>query len=222
MDINKQIELVLKKFPKLTYCTSDKVFTGELFISSSDSYEVRISLNNFPKSFPDVWEVGERIPRKVDRHIYESTGRCCLTTAAREQIMLKTKVKNLQDFINYLLIPFFQNNSYYEIIDEYKEGEYSHGEKGIMEAYRDILNLNNIFGINEILENLLNNPLTRKQPCYCGSDVSLRNCKQGKHLQSYKEFNLIDKNIVSSDLYKLINPYIREIGLYSKFFGMKK
>ena len=220
MVIDKQIEFVKKSFPTLNYCSIDKAFTGELFISTSDSYDVRICLNNFPQNFPSVYEIGERIPQKIDRHIYESTGRCCLTTGAREQIMLKTKVKNLETFIEHVVIPFFQNNSYYEINNEYKEGEYSHGVKGIMEAYKDILDLDNIYGINAILEKLLKNSLSENDLCYCGSGVNLIKCKHGKHYQSYKEFTLVGKSIVSSDLYKLINPYLRENDLYRNFFRM--
>lgn len=214
---NKQIEEVLKSFPKLSYSEQNSEFIGELFITETDFYEVKVNILNFPREFPFVYEIGERIPQKADRHIYPNSGRCCLTTTAKEQVLLKTKIHTLKDFILLIVIPFFQNNSYYEIKRKYKEGEYSHGVLGLIEAYRDILQLDDLKNVPIVLEFLLSRNIQNNEPCFCGSDLPLKKCKGKHHLTAYKSFCLIDKPIVENDLYKLILPYFREFDIYQKF-----
>ncbi|PKR80716.1 hypothetical protein CW751_08065 [Brumimicrobium salinarum] len=214
MDINQQINEVLESFPHLNWDKDNLEFTGELSIAPDDSYDIQIVIGRFPIRFPLVYEVGERIPLKIDRHIYPSTGNCCLTTAAKECILLKTKIKTLHDFISLIVVPYFQNNSFYELNKKYKEGEYSHGAPGVIEGYRDILSIEKMSLIPAILKvrvsgGLLNN----RNECYCGSGFTLKTCKNGLHKRSYKEFKRLDIALLKHDLYKIINPFIREIGL---------
>ncbi|MDX1798287.1 MAG: hypothetical protein R3255_06530 [Candidatus Lokiarchaeia archaeon] len=217
MDINQQIKSVIKSFQELTFNNDKMEFSGELFISEKDSYDVKIVIGQFPNKFPLVYEMGERIPRKIDRHIYPISGNCCLTTTAKEQVLLGTRIKTLREFILLVVIPYFQNNSYYELNRCYKEGEYSHGELGIIEGYQDILTLDNKFQIAMVLEDRIRGEnLADSDNCFCGSGLSLRKCKKGLHRKSYNDFKLIDVELLSNDLYKRINPFLREVELYKK------
>ncbi len=217
MDISKQIEEVTNNFPALVFSSAENELTGQLFVSSSDNYDVVIRINGFPREFPHVFEVGERIPPKADRHIYKNSGRCCLTTRAKEQVLLKTKIKSLNDFISLIVVPFFQNNSYYEINKCYKEGEYSHGVPGVIDAYQEILRLDKKSSIVEPMEMLRSKDLGKNDPCYCNSGVTLKKCNNGLHLLGYRDFKLIDLEIIDDDLYKWIKPNLRELYLYKQF-----
>jgi len=219
MDIDHQIKSVLKSFPGLTINKEKMEFSGELFISKMDSYDVKIVIGQFPDKFPLVYEIGERIPPKIDRHIYPISGNCCLTTAAKEQILIKSKVKSLTSFISLIVIPFFQNNSFYELNKRYKEGEYSHGVPGIIEAYQDILKLKNKNQVADVLGNIIGKQLINSSSCYCGSELPLRECKGGIHKSAYNEFKLINDELISQDLYQRINPFIREVKLYQQMRG---
>lgn len=215
MDINQQLNEVVESFPHLNWDKNNLEFTGELFIAPDDSYDIKIVIGRFPLRFPLVYEVGERIPLKIDRHIYPSSGNCCLTTTSKEVILLKTKVKTLHDFISLIVVPYFQNNSFYELNKKYKEGEYSHGVPGIIEGYRDILNIEKMSLIPAILKNRISGELlTNKSKCYCGSGQTMKVCKNGLHRRSYKEFKRLDLYILKNDLYRHINPHLRNKELF--------
>lgn len=220
MDISKQINQVLRDFPHLIYDSNKKQLLGELFITEYDSYDIKIELNGFPKSFPLVYEIGERIPPKMDRHIYPNKGNCCLTTVAKEQILIKTKIHTLGSFISLIVIPFLQNNSFFELNKRYNKGEYSHGVPGVIESYQDILQLDNKYQVSDVLELLIKRKLSISNQCYCGSGYTLGKCKNGMHKKSYNEFKLIDNKQLNDDLYKWINPYLREVKLYQKIRGL--
>lgn len=217
MDIKEQITEVLKSYPTLQYSSESNQLSGELFISDYDSYQIKIDLSPYPRFFPYVYEIEERIPNKADRHIYTDSGRCCLTTRAKENIFLKNKIKTLHQFISFIVVPFFQNNSYYEIEKKYKQGEYSHGVPGIIEAYKEILHLENLDTVPKAMEIIRLKNIKKKDPCFCNSGLKLKQCNNGRHLEGYKEFKLIDLVIIEDDLYKWINPFIREMLIYRRF-----
>lgn len=217
MDINYEIEELMQKYPTLEYNSEKKELYGDLYISKNDCYEIKIDLIPYPKYFPNVYEVGERIPPKVDRHIYTDSGACCFTTLAKSQILLKTKIKNLSYFIKEIVIPYFKNNSYYEINKKYKLGEYSHGFFGIIEGYIDILNLKNV----KLLANIIYNRVKGKKlkiqdACYCGSGVSLKKCSSGLHDRSYRDFKKIDVEVLENDLHKYFLKYLQHSGKVNK------
>ncbi|MCT4589115.1 MAG: hypothetical protein N4A71_14935 [Carboxylicivirga sp.] len=201
MDIKKQVEEVLGNFPTLHHDEVNNSLNGELFISACDSYDVRIELNGYPKHFPVVYEVGERIPKEVYRHIYSDTGSCCLTTRAKAEILLKTKITTLNLFVKDIVVPYFQNNSYYEINRKYKTEEYSHDASGVVEGYMDILQTNNERNIAQlILYHAQGNKKLRLQNiCYCGSGLSFKHCNRGKHFDLYKNFRKISIETLQND-----------------------
>jgi len=201
MHINQQIIEVIKHYPTLNHDEINNSLNGELFISKGDSYDVIIELGSFPKSFPVVYEVGERIPREIHRHTYSDTGSCCLTTKAKADILLKTKIANLHLFVKDIVVPYFQNNSYFEINEEYKTEEYSHNGLGVVEGYRDILQTSN----DRMIERLIlyhaqgNKKLRLHDTCYCGSGLSFKHCNQGKHYKCYKDFRKIENDTLKND-----------------------
>ena len=184
-----QIESVLEKYPSLEYDKEKDIIFGMIEVDENDKYEIQVlELNRFPNKFPMVREIGERIPRKADRHIYENTFSCCFTTPSREQILLKTRIKSLLNFMDLIVAPYFQNNSYYEINKEYSQGEYSHAF-GIIESYVDILEIDNLETTLFLLLREVQ-PKFRLKPidmCYCGNGKKLKNC----HRKSYRNLQKV-------------------------------
>lgn len=212
MDINHQIQDVLKAYPTLEFDQARNRLVGELFISKHDSYDLEIDISPFPTFFPDVYEVGERIPKKMDRHIYVGSGACCLSTSAKAQVLLKTKIGSLRLFIKEILIPYLQNNSYFEINKRYKTDEYAHGPVGIIQGYMDILKMD-INQINDVLkcallmeERINGKKLNVHDQCYCKSGMKLKNCKNGSHYSAYRNFRKIDIELLNFDLGKYFAP----------------
>lgn len=201
MDINREVEDVIVKFPTLSYNQEKKELSGELPISETDSYEVLIDLNPFPRLFPIVYETEERILRKPYRHIYSDTGTCCFMPLSKSQVLLKTKIRSVLDFIREIMVPYFQNNSFYELNGIYKTDEHSHTRFGIIEGYQDILRIENPYRIVEIIKNrILGKKLKIHDPCFCGSGRKMKSCQNGKHDKSYRDFKLIDKELLYHDL----------------------
>jgi hypothetical protein len=195
----QQISEVLKAYPGLQYDAPSKRFRGHIAVANNDEYDVEVDISVFPKALPLVCETSERIPPKADRHVYEDTGHFCFTTNARAAILLKKEVKTLPDFFEKMLLPFLSNNSYYEVNREYAQGEYAHGALGVVESYRDILGVESLECIGSVLYMHLHRHKRRPNDlCYCGSGLKIKRC--GDHLRRYKEFRLIDRRIVLSDL----------------------
>lgn len=195
----QQIETVLVEHPFLKFDHKRNRFHGSLLVDKKDDdlYRVEIDLWPFPNRFPTVWEVGERIPRKVERHIFTTSKACCFTTDAKEQILVAKYIKTLLDFINKIAIPYFQNNSYFEIEGKYKNGEYSHTAFGPLEGYGDILGINSLKIITSVLlDRLARKKYHRNYPCYCGINKKIKKC----HLGNYKDLKHVSNATIRNDL----------------------
>ena len=201
MDIKKQVEEVLLRHKGLVYNSVDDSLGGELFLPDGDSYDLIIKLDSYPRFFPTVYEVGGRIPIKMDRHMYTDTGSCCFTTGAKSQILLKTKITSLTKFVDEIVVRYFENNSYYEINGTYCYSEYDHGSMGVVQSYQDILEITDIKSIGRlILQRLQNKKLSIRDLCYCNSGQSLKKCNSGLHCNNYRLFRMIDKDVLYNDL----------------------
>ena len=201
MHIKGQVEEVLAKHKHLVYNSKSNSLSGELYLPDGDNYELLINIDQYPKFFPSVYETGGRIPRKVSRHIYSDTGSCCFTTKGMSQILLRTKITTLLKFIDEIVVKYLENNSYFEINKQYFTDEYPHDKSAIIEAYQDILGINNKVLITDlIIQRLRNRKLTIRDYCYCKSGVVLKKCSNGRHNVNHRNFRLIDKEILLEDL----------------------
>lgn len=206
MALKSQISDVLTYFPSLSFNEINNSIDGELFISKEDYYDISIELEPYPKHFPRVFETGERIPRKVSRHIYSDSGSCCFSTQAKAQILLKKQIHSLYLFVKEIVIPYFQNNSYFEINGHYKTNEYSHNKLGIIEGYRDILQTNNDYQIAQVmLQRIERKKIKMHDLCYCGSGLIMKKCNNGRHYICYKDFQKIDIDVLQNDLIAVID-----------------
>ncbi|MGB3343083.1 MAG: hypothetical protein WBA61_04160 [Aequorivita sp.] len=198
--MEKEIEEVLQKYPDLVYDAKDHFLKGTLLLPCQDSYEVLIDLKSYPRFFPTVFEVGSRIPKKAQRHIYGDTGSCCFTTRAQSQILLKTKINSLLQFIDEIVVRYFENNSYYEINDRYYGEEYSHNIRGILEGYQDILRIKETKLIFKVMaQRIRNQKLRPNDLCYCGSKRKMKQC----HQDEYRNFRKIERKVVKEDFHYL-------------------
>lgn len=205
MDTKQDIASVIYSHKELEYSESENTLTGKLCISENDFYELKIFLTPYPNAFPDVNEIGERIPKKADRHIYMDTGFCCFTTKAISKIFLRTKIKSISAFIKLIVVPYLENNSFYEINRHYVKDEFAHGTPGVLEGYKDILDISNDYKILKLLNDTIQSRFTKQSDrCYCGSTKSLKTCQNGKHYRNYNRFRIIDRNTLMEDTYGIL------------------
>lgn len=201
MVIDNLFDVILKKYPFITFNSKERYFIGEIEIEEDDKYNLKIDINN-TSSFPKVYELNDRIPKKADRHINPDYS-LCFTTKANEQILLKTKVKDLTSFFNLILIPYLLNNSFYEINKSYKFGEYSHNlHFSTYETYCDILNVENFHLISTLLTEVSNGRKIRpNEKCYCGSGLKIKKCEN--HETGYRNIKKLDSIKLKGDSYLL-------------------
>jgi hypothetical protein len=210
MQIKKQIQEVLATFPTLHFDAQKNAFTGTLEVNPNDFYTVLIDINLWNTNFPRVYEIGERIKRKLDRHIYTDLGNCCFTTPRIQEILLKTKVKTLLQFVKHIVIPYFQNNSYYELHKEYINGEFSHTD-ATLETYQTLLKIEDRELITKTLYQYhKGKKLTNKDDCYCGSKRTLRKCANGNHKLGHDTLKHIEKKNIEMDLRILLHEIVEE------------
>ena len=141
-----------------------------------DVFEVEICLDDLDwNGWPKVFEVGGkylRISKKceipiIDLHIYSDNRACCLGLKYRDNTQLC-----IGDFLHELVIPFFYRLSYTDKfgIDRARNdlwGEYSHGDKGQIEHFLEIMDI------------ARRNP-GRNDLCLCGSDRKYKRCHLGE------------------------------------------
>jgi len=177
--MSKNIDFVLEKYPSLDYDYEKRCFHGTLQVSveDGDSYHLEIFVDQFPNRFPIVWETRERIPRISDRHCNDD-GSLCFTTPPLEEILLRKQIRTIEVFISDVLIPFLQNNSYYEINGKYRFGEHSHNwDTAMQHTFIKLTGLDSKFEILALVDRILAGLKIRpNSACYCGSGKKIKKC----------------------------------------------
>ncbi len=128
----------------------------------------------YPRREPRVFEVGGRIPREPDRHI-NPDGDCCITVW--EHWLLTAADHSFAAYLKGPANEFFLGQYWYEKTGTWPFGERPHGQKGLIEAYAEVL------GISARKKDLIYylRLLSQDWPkghwlCPCGSGRRLRYC----------------------------------------------
>lgn len=101
------------------------------------SFDVEITVPpDYPRSEPEVFEIGERIPRCADRHINPG-GSCCVTVW--EHWLATAADTSFAGFLSAPLYEYFLSQYWFEQSGEWAFGERQHGAKGLQAAYADAL-----------------------------------------------------------------------------------
>ncbi len=195
----QQIQEQLKNYPDLIYKEDESSIVGSIEVDEFDFYQIRIK---FMDSFCSVknarvYEISERIPVKLDRHVYLEAGELCFSTPTRLSILYAKQVRTVTDLIEKLIKPYLQNNSFFEQNGRYKFGEYSHREsESLKETYVDILGVDSLAIILRCMNDRVK--IGRNNRCYCGSGEKLKKC--GEHESDYADFMLIPKELIKKAL----------------------
>lgn len=137
-----------------------------------DIFDIEIIIpDDYPQYFPEIREVGGRIPKTF--HTFDD-GTLCL--GALLDLKMKFSVNpTLIAFVKELVIPYLYSFCYKRIHKNMPYGELSHGVQGILEFYCDLFDTKSkslAIGFLRILANKYRG----HHPCPCGSGNKLRNC----------------------------------------------
>ena len=139
------------------------------------AFDIRIVMGKrYPIQEPKVFETAGRIPRSPDRHINDD-GDCCVTVW--EEWLTEAGDTSFSAFLNGPLREFFLGQYWFEKTGKWPFGERSHYEKGLVEAYADVL------GIPHKKQDVIYylRILSQDWPkghwlCPCGSGERIRHC----------------------------------------------
>lgn len=182
---------VVDSYEKLQLAKKNEkvIVSGELDLVDEqgnyhDTYSMEIhSVSNYPNRFPLVYEIGGRIPRNIDWHVFESDGHCCIRTVP-EEIFACRKGINLIDFVKNEVEPYFYSQTFRRL-NGYFLNERAHGLLGDIEFFSEILETKDIREMAQWLYFILQ----RKEPnrvakkCFCGKNVMYRHC----HRKAYRK-----------------------------------
>jgi len=153
------------------------------------TFQVRV---NIPEQYPDpcfppvAFETGGIIPRTADDHIYPN-GSLCL--AAPISVKMKfAQAPTLLGFMNILVIPFLYAFRHKQEYGQMPFGERSHGVDGIMEHYREYLDVSDDIALISLVRVLADEDYRGHHDCPCGSGKKLRNC-HGSRLLEIKKYH---------------------------------
>ena len=117
-----------------------------------ENYGINIFVptNNYPHVTPLVVETTKNIDRNWDFHISDE-GLCCLAIP-HKLILAKRSGINLINFYKKFIYPFFANHQFKLKTGKYANGEFEHQEKGILQFYKEELEIDNLLHIEKIIQ----------------------------------------------------------------------
>lgn len=185
--LQNDIRIGLKKYPNLTLRIEKDTFIVQgnwLAIDRKNNveialYEVIISFDTkYPNCFPKVWEISNKIPKDLDRHI-KKDGTLCFANPQDELRVCKTGITFVW-FLENILNTHLVREYYREMEGEYPTGERSHGNEGIWEGYYEIFLTKNKAEILKQLEIILQaKSWARNAKCYCNtSEKKYKSCHE--------------------------------------------
>lgn len=201
-DLKKDLEKVLLQFPKLAINESNgkTCLKGEIDIFDKegtywDSYFIKIVVpRGYPYAFPELFEISGKFPHVEDRHA-NTEGNCCLCSLQEEDIVSQKGI-SICDFIHRYVIPYLANQIYYDLTGTWANGEYKHGEDGILQYYQELLETDDLKRVYDLIILLKTSTFHRNDDCYCGEDKKIKHC----HLKQYSLFKSISLRRVDKDL----------------------
>lgn len=141
-----------------------------------DEYFVLILIHqDFPRIMPSVWEVGGRIPRTLERHMF-ANGKACLYTP--EEYYWKWNARGdftMRAFLEGPARHFFIGQSIVELGGVWPAGDRAHGYRGLFEWYKETTGVNDDNLIAKFVYALSKN-LKGHHLCPCGSGLFIRRC----------------------------------------------
>ena len=179
-------------------------------IELHDSYSIEIEIpKDYPGCPPATREMGGRIPRDADHHVYPD-GTLCLGPPI--QVIRDFRRKpTLLGYVEGILIPILFWHSHNEMHRGRVLGAYSHGDKGVAEyraetdlgaVYCEILGVSQLSTVLQLLELTCKDTLDSAILCPCKSGETLEAC-HGPALQGLLAMRYFKKTDLALDYWYL-------------------
>ncbi len=169
-----------------------------------DRYQIEVEFPlDFPDSLPIVRELGGRIPRNADRHIFKQDDALCLFVADEASWVCPDR----SDFLGFLDGPvrnFLISQTVFDLTGKWPFGQRSHGAKGLFEFYAEKLAASDVQVVLKLMDLMRKKEIKGHWPCPCGSGKRLRDC----HYRIVREFRQKTQPIHIDRSYRMIADWI--------------
>lgn len=157
------------------------------FGTVTDSFELKIDISpDFPKSVPQAWELGGRIPRQAAYHINDTDGNVCLGSPIRLLLEIQAE-PTLAGFAKRCLIPYFYSISRRLSGQTLAFGELPHRTPGLLADYLEIFGLTDHFQAGQMVKYLgMKKRLANKLPCPCKCKKKLGQCSYNFKVREFR------------------------------------
>jgi len=183
-DVNKKYPLL-----ELVCIDGDYKISGTLrYIASydnhetiDDSFNIQIHIpDDYPDNIPRVYET-----EKTNGYHHRFTnGMLCLSSPL-EQYYEFCKCKNLLNFIDKLIIPYFYFFSFYIKHNQKPYDDLDHGEKGLRETYKNRFGTSSVQSLYNIIKYCIKvKKVDYNKKCPCGSGRKVIKCFDHKNILS--------------------------------------
>lgn len=158
---------------------------GSRFIERTFSLRI-VCPSNYPRALPVVFDTAGYFPRNQDFHTY-SDGSFCLGSDLKIKSILKTD-SSLTTFFEKIVVRFLYSVSHRVEFGNFPYGELDHGEKGLIDDYSQLFNVNGKASVLRALKALgLRKREANKLPCPCGCGERLGSCDYRFVLNEFRE-----------------------------------
>ena len=157
---------------------------GSQFIERTFSLRI-VCPSDYPRALPVVYDTAGYFPRNQDFHAY-SDGSFCLGSDLKIKLILKTD-SSLTTFFEKIVVRFLYSVSHRVEFGNFPYGELDHGEKGLIDDYSQLFNVNGKASVLRALKALgLRKRVANKLPCPCCS-YRLGSCKYRFFLNKFRQ-----------------------------------
>jgi len=194
---NLKLQEFLSLYPRMRlaeYGDEQAVIEGEYFLNAQmdgyeaiqETYKLRIIFPpRYPRSLPQVIELGNRIPKNSDYHTNKDRTFCLGSEIRLKSILFAHP--SILDFIKKILDPFLYAVSYKLRYNFYPYGDLDHGEDGLIDDYQRLFNVADKASVLLVLRALGKRKReANKLPCPCGCRQRIGKCDFRFNLQRWR------------------------------------
>ena len=144
-----------------------------------DRFNIVITIpSTYPAELPIVREVGRRIPRTADRHVFTDGTSCIMYPDDRWRCF--PEGSTLMEYLQGPVHNYFLGQSYYEECGEWPMGEWGHGFLGVLEYYQWLAGTDDALTAWRFLYVMTRRTLKPHWDCPCGSGKKIKQCCRRK------------------------------------------
>jgi hypothetical protein len=165
-----------------------------------DRFAVRITFPDGAFKLPQIEEIGGRIPRHIDRHVF---GNGAICTEVPELTLLRGRY-SLASYLDGPVRNYFLGQILVEQGQKWPFGEWDHGRPGLLQAYGEIVGVTDEAQIRGFLDCLGHKKVKGHWNCPCGSGKRIRDCHVTKvrQLQDVVSPSIARQSLARLNMYR--------------------